>query len=231
MAGPRLPRPQEPCYQPAAAEGALAIAASALFDPRIAGDFLSYRFQAETQSSTFPTARAWARSLARLFAHAPVVALFEDAITVGQAALRRFQPHARRAGLVLDREARRAGVEGLASLHTRLVEDAHDPAWIAVIAFALGRVIASESSRAAARATWTAEDETWASLDRAYANAAAAVLAKLLGSDALPAGALAVRVGEGVPDALSTLAALVPESDLFEPEGESGALTRQELGL
>lgn len=231
QAWPSPSRPQEPCYLPCAVERALECAAEALFDPRLAGDFLSYRFQAETQSSTFPTCRAWARSLSRLMRHRPFVAFFEAAIAEGQAALGRYQPHARRAGLVLDREARRSGVEGLEALHARLLEDTHDPAWVTVVAFSLGRVIAAESSRTVARATWTADDEAWASFDRAYANAAASVIERLLAEGPLPPQALATRVGEGVPEALSTLAALVPDSDLFAAPGASGALTRQELGL
>ena len=224
-------RPQEACYHPFALEAALEVAAEALFDPRIAGDFVSYRWQSEAESSTFPSTRTWARSLAWLLQHGAVVALVEDAVTVGQAALRRFQPHARRAGIVLGREERRAGVEGLAALHARLLEDAHDPAWITVIAFALGRLIAAEASQAAARATWSAADEAWAWFDRAYANAAAPALERLLMEGPMPPDALAVRLGEGAPDALGTLAALVPEGGLFAPANESDALTRQELGL
>ena len=224
-------RPQEACYHPTAARAALEVAAEALFDPRIAGDFMSYRRQSEAESSTFPSARTWAGSLARLLQRGPIVSLVDDAITVGQAALRRFQPHARRAGIPLGREERRAGVEGLAALHARLLEDAHDPAWITVIAFALGRLIAAEASQAAARATESAADEAWAQLDRAYANAAAPALERLLAQGPMAPDALAVRLGEGAPDALGTLAALVPEGALFAPANESDALTRQEFGL
>lgn len=224
-------RPQEACYHPFAAESSLEVAAEALFDPRIAGDFVSYRWQSEAESSTFPSARAWARSLARLLQHGAVVSLVEDAVTIGQAALRRFQPHARRAGIVLGREERRAGSEGLPALHARLLEDAHDPAWVTVIAFALGRLIAAEASQAATRATWSAADEAWARFDRAYANAAAPALERLLLAGPMAPDALAVRLGEGAPDALGTLASLVPESGLFARANESDALTRQEFGL
>lgn len=224
-------RPQEGCYHPLAAESALEVAAEALFDPRIAGDFVSYRWQSEAESSTFPSARAWARSLARLLPHGAVVRVLENAIVVGQAALRRYQPHARRAGIVLGREDRRAGSEGLQALHARLLEDAHDPAWITVIAFALGRLVAAEASQAAARATWSGADEAWAQFDRAFANAAGPSIERLFKAGPMPPDALAVRLGEGAPDALGTLASLVPESGLFARANESDALTRQEFGL
>ncbi len=208
-------KPQDNRFIRPTATQAFEAAAEVLFDERIAGDFVSYRVQSEDQSSTFPDGAAWARSMARALKSGEFIAFLDEAIAHGREALAATLPHVPRDRFVPGRDDRRAGLEHLECLHAALVADSDDPAWVAVLAVALGRLIATQASGGFPAERWSERDRNWLELDQAFTNAAAGPFARLVLQGPIPREELARLAGAIAPDALGLVAALVPEGKLM----------------
>lgn len=208
-------KPQDNRFIRPTAVHALEAAAEALFDSRIAGDFVSYRVQSEDQTCTFPARGAWARGLGRALKSGEFIAFLDEAIAHGREALSATLPHSPRDRVDAGRESHRTGVERLEGLHLALVADCGHPAWVAVIVFALGRLIATQASGGFPAQRWSERDLGWLDLDKAFTNAAAGALARLVLRGPIPRAELARLAGGVAPDALGLMAALCPDGLLM----------------
>jgi hypothetical protein len=209
-------KPQDNRFLRPAIVRALEAAADVLFDPRIAADFVSFRMQSEEQTSTFPGRKDWAFDLSWMTQSGEFVAFLSGCVGRGRQALDRMPAHVQRHGIDADREERRAGVAAIGRLHAQLRENTEHPAWVCVVFVALGRLIASEASRAFASDHWSEGDSAYLDLDKALTNAAADELERLLLHGPVPVAEFIERIGDGVPEALGVMVALGCEGILAE---------------
>ncbi len=208
-------RPQENRFVQPTMARAIEAAAEALFDPRVAADFVSYRFQSEYQLSTFPEQRDWAFVLSWGAQSARFLRFLAACIERGRLAFERGQPQVVGADVDADREARRLSGRRLQRLHLLLRDDAEHAAWITVVYFSLGRLIGQEATRAFTSPSWNERDAAWLDLDKAFTNAADTELERLLLDGPIPEAEFVERVGDGAPAALGFITALKPRGLLL----------------